>query len=180
MLAERMHDALASHTGAVIGTQVSSLTHSIAASSIATAAAHTVAVAIAHYIPVLVAKLLASAAFKKSLAAAVAKLLMMLTTTLVAKAVAATLGTVSASTVMWILAPIILGVLARQIYVFPRKLGGEVSAALRRELGAKFGATNRDILQGIYKDLTSGTKLAEALVGDKDVQKMVLELIDTC
>jgi hypothetical protein len=124
----------------------------------------------------LVAKLLAmpvlQAALKKIVAVAVVGT--------IAKLVAAKVGMSVASAAMWLLIPIILGLLVKDIIKLPEKLGSSLADAVCGELRKTYTRSMNEIVVALLADFTSGgvvDEFAKALGNDLTITKELGGLI---
>lgn len=133
--------------------------------------------AIASKIGPLMAHFLASAAFKKLIGGIVCKFIGGVIASCVLKFLAAQLAaTLGSSTIMWIVIPLVAGILVHQIRNFPEKLGHQVAASVRGHLFNNFRPVNKNILEQVFDQVFNGEELLKAVAEDKKVQHALMEL----
>jgi hypothetical protein len=166
-LMHHIQQSLSQSSHHMISQQVTHLT--------ATATGHQVAIVVSHLLLKLVAlnlkylitKLLTTAAAKEIIFVLVKKYVAAAILAAVVHFLAAHLGMATGASIMWVLLPIMVGILARQIYLFPKKLGSNVSQSVKAELSGKFRDVNKTALQTIFDEAFRGDKLVNAIINDK-------------
>ena len=125
----------------------------------------------------LVAKLLASAFLKKMLAILIKKFMLTAVTTTVVQFLATHIGVaVGGSTIMWIVMPILIAYIGRQIAKFPETLSQKVSENICEELDSKFELTNKTILEKVFHTVFGGNELVQAIAMDEELRNMLRNL----
>jgi uncharacterized membrane protein required for colicin V production len=174
LIVDQIKNASSSNTSHIVSHHVSHF----AASAVGTQVAHGAAQVLLHVLATnighIIAKFLASAAFKKLMVALLHKFIWNVITAMVVKFLAVHIGaTLGASAFMWIVIPIAIAILLKQINDFPKKLSVEVSASVRSHLADSFEETNRDILKATFEEVINGEQLLLAVANDKSVKDMV-------
>ncbi|KAH8831974.1 hypothetical protein DL96DRAFT_1812724 [Flagelloscypha sp. PMI_526] len=180
--AEKMADALMQSLN--IGDQAASqLGHHISG-AIGSATGHHVVMMIAHSLTGVlgtaiahtIAKFLASAAGKHLLAVVIKKIAVKAVVTGVATMLASACGVAaSGALIWWIVLPVIAAFAAYEAYEFPEKLAEKVSKGVSSEMSGELKNRNRELVMGIFKDLTKDSckEFAIALVKNDTVQHAV-------
>ena len=120
-----------------------------------------------------VANFLTSEAFKTIISMLIHRLVLGIITTTVFNFLVAQIGALGASAIMWILIPIVIAFLIRQIYIFPGRIGREVSSSVRANLEKNFEGMNANILRQIFDEVIHGDKLLESVAEDEALNMMI-------
>jgi hypothetical protein len=178
-IATQIQQAASTQTSHVVAHHVSQFASTAVGTQIAAYTATAVMHVIVAKIGPIVAKFLASAAFKKVIAAVAHKLIVGAVTSTVLHFLAAQVGAaIGASTILWIIIPIVAAILVAQIQHFPEKLGKQVAESIRVHLDKNFKPTNKNILEQVFDQIFRGDDLLKAVAQDRDVQKAVKQLYE--
>lgn len=176
-IVSQIQEAASTQTAQAVTEHVSHFASTAVGTQIATYTATAVMKVIIAKIGPIVAKFLASAAFKKVITAIAHKLIVSVIASAVLHFLAAQIGAaIGASTIMWIIIPIVAAILIAQIQNFPGKLGKEVAMSIRQHLEENFKPTNKNILERVFDQIFRGEDLLTAVAQDKEVQKAIEEL----
>ena len=179
LLVEQIHGSATSNPGHIVGNHISHFTSTAVGTQIASVAAQVLLKAIAMNMGHIIATFLASAAFKKVVMVLLHKLVVGVISAAVLHFLAANIGSaIGAGAFMWVIIPIVIGIVIEQIADFPKKLGNEVSKSVKGHLASNFGQTNKSILEKTFDEIFKGEKLLEEVANDKDVKKMIGALSD--
>jgi hypothetical protein len=127
----------------------------------------------------MIGKFLATTAGKHFLAMVVKKLAVKAVVTGVATMLAAACGVAaSGALIWWIVLPVIAAFAAYEAYEFPKKLAEKVSRGVSQDLSGDLRNRNRELIQGIFQDLTKAgcADFATALVKNDTVQSLVINM----
>lgn len=173
-LVHQVHDSIAQGTLHTVHHQVGIAATHAASSTVGAAIIQIFAKLLAAHIGTIISKVMASAAIKKVIALASKKVVGGVLVSFLASHIAAAAGGVS---VAWIVLPALGVYLVYKINTFPRTLARKVSESVKNELSERFYGMNKDILDRILEEVLNGEKLVEALACDKEVQKMMEEMV---
>jgi hypothetical protein len=120
-----------------------------------------------------VANFLTGEAFKTIISVLIQRLILGIITTTVFKFLVAQIGALGASAIMWILIPIVIAFLIRQIYTFPDRIGREVSSSVRANLEKNFEGMNANIMKQVFDEVIHGDKLLESVAEDEALNTMI-------
>jgi hypothetical protein len=128
----------------------------------------------------LLAKLLATAAFKTAIMTALKKYIIAAIIATIIKAIAVKIGIASSTLIAWVLIPLIVAFIAREIYVFPGHLAEKVAEKLREELDGNFTAINKTILEKLFDGLggMAVNNIAQDIAKNPEVIASIDDLIE--
>jgi hypothetical protein len=174
MLMHQIKESVNQGTLNSVGQHAGHLAVTTAGTQVATIVAHLLLKLLAANIAHVVAKLLASAFLKKVLAILIKKFVLAAVTTAVVQFLATHIGAaVGGSTIMWIVMPVLVAYIGRQIAKFPETLSVKVSASIRKELDGRFEPTNQTILEKVFHTIFGGNELVQAIAMDEEFRNML-------
>ncbi len=125
------------------------------------------------------AKILASTAFKTMMAATAKKLVGIKIVGFIVTFLGTKFGIVlGGSAFMFILIPLVVGIIAREFIVLPDKMGNKISEGVRESITGTYREINRDIMTEVLKDIlkTGAGAFAGKVLQDPEVQNALNHL----
>ncbi|KAF8850871.1 hypothetical protein BDZ45DRAFT_696406 [Acephala macrosclerotiorum] len=157
-----------------VGHNIGHLAATAAGTQVGVVVAHLLIKLLATNVGHIVTKFLASAAAKKMIFIIVKKYAITVVTGVVVNFLATHItAAVGGSSIMWIVAPILLVYITYEIATFPESLGKKVSKKIREELEMNFETTNKTILEKVFDSIFSGDELLQKIAHDDEFQEMV-------
>jgi hypothetical protein len=177
IIVEQIHDSTATGTQHTIGHGISHVAATAAGTQVGAVLANVLLKLLAAHIGAIVAKIMSSALLKKLIVLLVKKVVITAVGAAVLNFLAVHVGVaIGGSTVMWIVAPLLLTYVGYKIYTFPEKIAEEVSNSVRKELSGRFDGMNESILDKIFDQIVNGEELVLAIAKNGEFQTMITDL----
>ena len=167
-----LHGVITNHVTVITSSTVGS-----AHSQVAIMIAHIIAKHLAIHIVTATSNFFASIAFHHALGILAHSIIIEAVSAAVFHFLAVHVGTaVGGSAISFIAIPLLAAFIIYKAHKFPKELGEAVGKGVRKKLKDEFMGINRSILNTVWKQLSDRDKLVEILVGDGEIQEMILKL----
>lgn len=179
VLLTHIHQFLGTSTGSTLSGTLGKTVGGTASGPIAAKIASLIITSFSTHLKVYLGKILATGAIKSTVGIAVKKFLIYAITAALVKAIAIKFGVViTASTVMWVIIPVIVAFIAYEVATFPKHLAKSVSNKLADDLAGKYRSINAEVFEKLAVTLLQeGTRVIAHEIGqDAELRSMLHKL----